>query len=294
MAFSGARLDHGEHDRTPEALKAMLTGETAEVILFHDYQPAIQPDGRLLTVSPQDLKEAPIFDPGMVYLGSDTQTSIPYFAAHLRDPGNLVPVEHFADLRRIAGGMTGRELALTGRAKALMDWHGTHGFCARCGERSAPVKGAAHRVCTACHVEHYPRVNPVAIMLVEHDDSLLLGRQATWPEGSFSALAGFVSPGEDLEECCIREVKEEVGLDVGNVRYLMSQAWPFPAQLMLGLVAQAESRDITVDTSELETAQWFTREEVQAVWDKTGDAFVRPPAFTVAHQLIRAWLVDEG
>jgi len=290
MAFSGGHLDHCDHERTADSLKKILQDDDTRVVLFHDYLPAITPNGRLLLVHPKDLEDFPIFDPGMVFLGRDSSTGRNWFAAHLQDPGDAIPPEQFADLRRIAGTMEPQELAIVGRAKSLIDWHGSHAFCAKCGERSAPAKGAALRVCTGCKTEHYPRISPVAIMLIEHEDHILLGRQAFWPAGSYSALAGFISPGESLEEGCAREIKEEVGLDVSNIRYLMSQSWPFPSQLMLGLISQASNRDITIDKQELENAQWFSRAEVQAVWDKTGDAFVRPPAFTIAHQLVRAWL----
>ena len=290
MAFSGAQLDHCDHERTPEHLKTMLADDDTRVVLFHDYLPALSADGRLLLVHPSDLKDLAIYDPGMVFLGRDTSTGRNWFAAHLQDPGDSIPPEQFADLRRIAGSMEPQELAIVGRAKSLIDWHGSHAFCAKCGERTGPAKAGAVRICRGCQTEHYPRISPVAIMLIEHEDHILLGRQAFWPEGSYSALAGFISPGEDMEEGCAREIKEEVGLDVTNIRYLMSQSWPFPSQLMLGLIAEASSRNVTIDKHELEDAKWFSRDEVQAVWDKTGSAFVRPPAFTIAHQLVRAWL----
>ena len=290
MAFSGGALDHCDTERDREEVTAAMHEPDARVILFSDHDPAVEPDGSLMRVHPSDLEGVALFDPALIFLGREADTRTPWFAAHIQQAGDRFPPERFADLRRMAFGMPGRELAIAGRAKSLMDFHATHQYCGRCGDRTGPVKAASHRVCPGCGAEHYPKVSPVAIMLVERDDKLLLGRQAFWPEGSFSALAGFVSPGEDLEEACAREVMEEVGLKVGNIRYLMSQAWPFPAQLMLGLVAEAEPGEVVVDESELETARWFTRAEVEAVWDKTGDAFVRPPHFTIAHQLVRAWL----
>ena len=292
MAFSGANLDHCDTERDPDTIKAAMREPEARAILFSDYNPAVEPDGSLMEAHPSVLADVAMFDPAIIFLGREADTRRPWFAAHVQDAGDRFPPETFADMRRMAGGMDARDLAITGRARSLLDWHGGNQFCSRCGTKSGTSRGGALRVCPNCNAEHYPRVNPVAIMLVERDDHLLLGRQAFWPEGSFSALAGFVSPGEDLEEACAREVKEEVGLDVTGVRYLMSQAWPFPSQLMLGLVCEAAPGELTIDTTELETAQWFSRAEVQAVWSKTGEAFRRPPAFTIAHQLIRAWLQD--
>jgi len=290
MAFSGANLDHCENERHPDKIQAAMRETSARCVFFHAYKPAFERDGTLLKAHPSELAGRELWDPAIIFLGRDNDTRRPWFAAHLKDPDTLATPDQFHDLRNAAALMAPQDLAITGRAHALVGWHGSHGFCAQCGKRTSPAKGAIIRVCQACSTEHYPRVNPVAIMLVTHEDKLLLGRQPGWPEGSFSTLAGFVSQGEDLEEACIREVKEEVGLDVTNVSYLMSQTWPFPSQLMLGLQCEASGTDITLDENELEAAQWFTREETEAVFAKVGDSFRRPPAFTIAHQLIRKWL----
>ena len=280
MAFSGAELDHCDTERTPEHLRAAAAEPDARALVFGRHGPAVDELGQPLSVHPSEL------DTNFIFLGRELGTRRPWFAA----ADLSLPPERTPDLRTAAGSMDARGLALVGRARSLLHWHRHSGHCANCGGPTTMEKGGAVRHCAACEREIYPLVTPVAIMLVEHDDALLLGRQAGWPPGSFSALAGFVSPGEDLEECCAREVMEEVGVRVRNVRYLMSQAWPFPHQLMLGLACEAEGRELTVDTHELETAEWFTRAEVEAVWAKTGEAFRRPPRFTVAHQLIRAWL----
>lgn len=296
MAFSGAELDHSDHERTDDAVRAAAAEPEARALLFHGLNAGLSPDGRPLSAPVADLGERELADPGLVFLGRSERDRRAWFAAELPDPTGLATVDAFPDMRFSAGAMEPEALAIAGRARALLDWHATHRFCANCGVRSAPAKGGAVRMCGACGREHYPRVNPVAIMLVTHsdggEDSVLLGRQANWPPGSFSTLAGFVSPGEDLEECCAREVHEEVGVRVSDVRYLMSQSWPFPSQLMLGLAARAQSRELTVDESELETARWFTRTEVEAVFAKVGDAFRRPPRFTIAHQLLRHWLQE--
>ena len=290
MAFSGSALDFAETEREPDDVHAAMAEDAARVVVFNNYNPLVEPDGRLKAVRPNDLGGVAVFDPAVIYIGRESESGQPWFAVQVQNADERFPADGFRELRQLAGGMDARELAIAGRARALLEFHGTHQFCGRCGTRTGPGLAGAVRVCTSCKVEIYPRINPVAIMLVERDDHLLLGRQAFWPEGSFSTLAGFVSPGEALEEACAREVKEEVGLDVTDVRYLMSQTWPFPAQLMLGLACTAAPGELVIDEKELETARWFSRAEVEAVWDKTGDAFVRPPAFTIAHQLIRHWL----
>ena len=291
MAFSGAELDHCDTERTAEHLRKAAAEPDARALVFGRYGPAVDQQGQPLSVHPLS-PELGELGTDLIFLGRELDTRRPWFAVRA-DLG--LPPERYPDLRMAAGAMEPRALALVGRARSLLHWHRYSGYCANCGGPTTIRKGGAVRHCGACEREIYPSVTPVAIMLVEHtaengENRLLLGRQAGWPPGSFSALAGFVSPGENLEECCRREVLEEVGVRVRNIRYLMSQSWPFPHQLMLGLACQAEGRELVVDTDELETAQWFTRAEVEAVWSKTGEAFVRPPRFTIAHQLIRAWL----
>lgn len=289
MAFSGGGLDHRDSEREGDTLRAALREVDARTLLFQDYKPALDGEHGLLSVHPSKVPPDRLYDPAFIFLGRDKKRA-PWFAVHLQDGADLLVPDQLFDLRGLARHVSARDLSLAGRAKSLIEWHASHNFCSNCGTRTGTARGGAVRRCPSCATEHYPRVSPVAIMLVEHNDSLLLGRQALWPEGSYSALAGFVSPGEDLEEACAREIKEEVGLDVTDLRYLMSQTWPFPSQLMLGLVARADTRELAIDTTELETARWFTRAEVEAVFAKTGDAFVRPPGFTIAHQMIRRWL----
>jgi len=182
---------------------------------------------------------------------------------------------------------------LAGRARSIFDWHRTHPFCAQCGAGTTSAEGGAKRVCGSCETEHFPRVNPVVIFLIEHEDSVLLGRGNGWPPGYYSALAGFVSPGETIEEAASREGMEEVGARLSDHRYMFCQPWPFPSQLMIGLISQAADKTVRVDEKELEAANWFTRAEVQAVFDGTGEAFMRPMRSTIAHQLLRAWLSDQ-
>ena len=156
-----------------------------------------------------------------------------------------------------------RDAPLFAAALSLARWHSRHRFCANCGHASDIVRGGWSRRCTRCSAEHYPRVDPVVIMLAEHDGRLLLGRQPQYPAGRYSALAGFVELGESIEDAVARELKEEAGIDVRDVCYVASQPWPFPSSLMIGCHAAALSSELTIDTTELDDARWFTREEVR-------------------------------
>ncbi|MBP6363500.1 MAG: NAD(+) diphosphatase, partial [Novosphingobium sp.] len=189
------------------------------------------------------------------------------------------------------------ELAIYGTARSLVDWHARHRYCARCGNPTVLAKGGWQRSCTneVCKAEHFPRVDPVTIMLVEHEGQLLLGRQPRFPPRRFSTLAGFVEPGESIEEAVAREVMEEAGVVVRDVSYVGSQPWPFPSSLMIGCHAHALSAELTVDHTELEEADWFTRAEVAAAMaaamagDEDG-RFIAPPPQAIAHHLLKWWL----
>jgi NAD+ diphosphatase len=176
-------------------------------------------------------------------------------------------------------------------AMSLARWHVRHRFCANCGHASEVVRGGWSRRCPRCSAEHFPRVDPVVIMLVEHDGNVLLGRQPQYPPGRYSALAGFVEVGESVEDAVAREVKEEAGIDVASVRYVASQPWPFPSSLMIGCHAEALSDALTIDTAELEDARWFTRAEVARALAGAEDAsFLPPPPTAIARTLLERWL----
>ncbi|HET9642149.1 MAG TPA: NAD(+) diphosphatase, partial [Burkholderiaceae bacterium] len=201
------------------------------------------------------------------------------------------------------------QLAIYGTARALVGWHARHRFCAQCGSPTDSVRGGWQRNCMSesCNAQHFPRTDPVSIMLVEHDGDLLLGRQPRFPAGRFSALAGFIEPGETIEEAVAREVWEEAGVRVGEVSYVASQPWPFPSSLMIGCHATALTREITIDATELEEARWFTRAEVSeamaAVTPQSnlglgarlessgaGPSFLAPTPNALAWHLLDWWL----
>jgi NAD+ diphosphatase len=204
-------------------------------------------------------------------------------------PGN-VPIDgraHFGLLSQLDAG----DAPVFAAALSLANWHRRHAYCSVCGEPSALTRGGWSRACGSCAAEHYPRADPVVIMLAEHDGRLLLGRQPQYPEGRYSALAGFVEPGETIEAAIARELHEEAGISVSDVRYIASQPWPFPSTLMIGAHAKAADDKLTIDFAELDDARWFSRAEVEAALNNGSDAsFIPPPRFAIARTLIERWV----
>lgn len=208
-----------------------------------------------------------------------------------RGPGE--PGLRVVDLRTIAveGLVPEGELGTLAQAKSLLSWHSRHRFCANCGAATRPATGGLRRDCPACGTQHFPRTDPVAIMLVTRGDRCLLGRQTRFVAGSYSCLAGFVSPGETIEDAVRREVMEEAGIRVGEVAYVASQPWPFPSSLMIGCFGEALSEAVTIDRTELEDARWFARDELVAMLARTHpDGLITPPPMAIAHHLMRTWI----
>jgi len=198
-------------------------------------------------------------------------------------------------LTRLASG----EAATYAVARGLIDWHSRHNHCARCGHSTKVIRSGWARSCVrdtgGCGSEHFPRTDPVVIMLAEHQGAVLVGRQHSWPRGSFSALAGFVEVGESIEEAVARELYEEAGVTARDVRYVASQPWPFPSQLMIACIASVESRQINLDANEIEEAIWVDREGVRAALDRSETApFSPPPPYAIANTLLTAWLSDQS
>lgn len=198
----------------------------------------------------------------------------------------------FAELRRIMTRLSARDAELAATAKAVIGWHQTHRFCARCGAASDMAQGGWQRQCPSCGGQHFPRTDPVVIMLITHGDSVLMGRSPGWPEGMFSLLAGFVEPGETLEAAVRREVMEEAGVPVGAVSYLSSQPWPFPASLMFGCAGQALSMDITIDPVEIEQAMWVSKSEMMMAFAGEHPTLLPARKGAIAHFLLQNWLAD--
>jgi NAD+ diphosphatase len=200
------------------------------------------------------------------------------------------------DLRSIAmqGKVPPDELACVGAGKALVDWHLRHRFCARCGQPTIPDASGWRRDCPSCTAQHFPRTDPVAIMLAVRGDHCLLARQPRFQPGMYSCLAGFIEPGESLEDAVRRETLEEAGIRTGRVRYLATQPWPFPSSLMIGCLAEALNEEIVLEEAELESGRWFSRNEVLAMMKRQHpDGLWCPPRMAIANTLIRAW-ASEG
>ena len=198
----------------------------------------------------------------------------------------------FAELRRVMTWLDPRDAELAATGKAVLGWHRSHGFCACCGAPTEIVQAGWQRQCPSCRASHFPRTDPVVIMLITRGNSVLMGRSPGWPKGMYSLLAGFVEPGETLEAAVRREVFEEAGVRVGRVDYLASQPWPFPASLMFGCRGDAETTEITVDPKELEDALWVSREEMMAVFAGTHPAILPARKGAIAHFLLENWLAD--
>ena len=285
LLFTGHDLDRDDHARAdPTQLEALRARGDARLLALDGTMPRFGEDGLeftdLSSIQPDD---------ELVYLG--LREGAPLFVA-VPPQGDLRPAASIRETMMALMQLPPAQLALFGGARSIADWHARHRFCANCGSDTVLAKGGWQRSCGTCDAQHFPRVDPVAIMLVEHDGALLVGRGRGWPERTYSALAGFIEPGESVEEGVAREVWEEVGVKVRDVSYIASQPWPFPSQLMIGCHCFADERHMTIDITEIEDARWFTREEVEDALANGQDArsFVPPPRAAIAHYLLQHWL----
>jgi NAD+ diphosphatase len=318
VTFGGSGLDRAAHIRSDKAALAAARArrDAASVVLWRG-KPLVCGTGlERLAMIPLD---HPVLNAGHgvavpepVFLGCD-ETGKPIFASDISswepedvdlsslglflDPSEQAhpdfPKGHiFVELRRLMTRLSRRDAELAATAKAIIGWHDSHRYCAKCGEASDMTEAGWQRVCGSCRAHHFPRTDPVVIMLITHDNSVLMGRSPGWPEGMYSLLAGFVEPGETLEAAVRREVFEEAGIEVGAVSYLASQPWPFPASLMFGCAGHALSREIRIDPVEIEDATWVTRDDMMTAF--AGEHPVLKPARrgAIAHFLLQNWLAD--
>lgn len=284
--FTGATLDRAEHLRTDEQkLAAARADPRARLLVLDGLQPLIDAGGRLGWVP---LAETAT-DNELVLLGLDG--GVPCFAELRFDQVGAID-RSLGVMQRLAR-LPAAEAALYGGARSVVDWHYRHRYCANCGTPTLPFRAGWGRRCPHCRSEHFPRVDPVVIMLAEYGGKVLLGRQPVFPPRFYSALAGFVEPGESLEEAVRRELFEEAGVHADAVRYVVSQPWPFPSSLMIGCVAQVASDALVLDATEIEDAIWVDRGEVEAALAGAPDArFVAPPPVALACSLLMMWLAQ--
>lgn len=284
LGFIGNRLDRDDRiRRDPEALWAMTMHPQARWLVLDSLNPAVRGEGDDFDLLWVRRSEAPTGD--QVFLGVD-EAGVPRFAV----AGSAAGLDGTAmDARAAAMQLGDARAGIVAQARSLLDWHARHGFCANCGGRTKMEKAGYARRCEVCSTEHFPRTDPVAIMLAIDGDRCLLGRQPRFPRGFYSALAGFVEPGESFEEAVVRELYEEAGIRTGRVRYVASQPWPFPSNLMMGALAEAVSTDIRIDEEELEEALWVSRDDVRASLAGNGP-FKAPPPLAIAHTLLKTWV----
>jgi NAD+ diphosphatase len=285
--FAGARLDRVTgHRRDPEWVAARAADPASRAVVAAEA--AVLVDGEALALPAL----RPLLEAGAQPLLLGMQDGHALFAVDAEglDTGVLAPAE-LVSVRDIAPRLAQDEGGLIAYAAALLNWHRRHRFCSVCGHPSDVEEAGLLRRCPACGAEHHPRTDPVVIMLVvdEPRDRVLLGRQASWPPGRYSALAGFVEPGESLEDAVAREVLEEAGVEVAGARYVSSQPWPFPSSLMLGFTVGYVDGEAGATDGELDDARWFTRAELEAAAAGHGDAEL-PPPLAIARSLIDGWL----
>ncbi len=290
IGFTGSPLDRADAMRKDDAAMVMARADrNARWLVLDDLRPVVDDADALRWFSRDEVPgEAPA-----VFLGlADGAPRFAVAATGLGRPGDPRGVG-----AALAASASPGDAAIFAQARSLLDWHARHRFCANCGAPTRSAKAGYERVCDACGAHHFPRTDPVVIMLalldVDGEPHALVGRQPRFPRRFFSALAGFVEPGESLEEAVRRELFEEAGIVTRRVRYVASQPWPFPSSLMVGAFAEATGTgELTLDDDEIEAAQWVTKAEVRAALAGRGD-WLAPPPLAIAHTLLRAWAGSE-
>jgi NAD+ diphosphatase len=293
VGFAGNRIDRQSENRSEDSLEAALRDSNVRLILTRGGRMHLKQAGEGFDgyFSPDEAKALGAKLEHAVLLGRSVSGPVVAAPAGL-EPDDLPEGMKAIDFRSVyIQGLVGAEtLGELGQGASLLHWNHTQRFCGRCGARTEMRIGGYKRVCTGCNAEHFPRTDPVAIMLAVTRDHCLLGRSPHFPPGMYSALAGFIEPGETIEQAVRRETLEEAGIRLGRVVYHASQPWPFPHSLMIGCFGEAISDDIRFDGNELEDCRWFPREEVHAILAGTHEAEIRcPPPGAIAHHLIRAW-----
>ena len=301
--FTGSPLDRAGNERRDRAwIEDQHAHPARRYLALRDLEALVEndPAPTVAWLAPDELPGGAL-DGEAVLLGLDG--AAPRFAIDLTAVdeealgGPLAAGRRFAEVRGVSPDLPVRDTAILAQARSLVDWHARHRFCAACGAATSPRNGGLMRVCEGCGAEHFPRVDPVVIVLIIDGDRCLLVSGRGRPGSNYTCIAGFMEQGETVEEAVRREVREEAGVEVAAVRYHSSQPWPFPASLMLGCHAEAASESIAIDPEEIKDARWFDRADVaQAIAFAAGEIegesgldFGVPAPFTISHQLIRAW-----
>lgn len=301
IPFTGNPLDRASEKRTDAAwIEAARRAPASLILPLWRLQPFLVGEA-----ASQIGARLGMFEPGLcdglaapnapcVFLGLDKDRAV--FALDLSeaaDPqsgGPLAGLGRFSEARAAAMALPAGEAAILGQAKAMVDWHQRHGFCARCGAATTLVDAGYRRHCSACGADHFPRTDPVVIMLAISGDRCLVGRGKQFPPGMYSALAGFIEPGETIEEAVRRELKEESGIETGSVTYKFNQPWPFPSSLMIGCFAEALTTELQVDENELAEARWIEKGLARAIFEgRRIEGLWLPPPIAIAHHLIKTW-----
>ena len=307
VTFGGSGLDRaGQYRRDPVQIAHLW--QSGHVLLMWHGRPLLTNGAQLAFLAADHALsgrvETAIFlglNDGVGVFAQDISAWVPdeptaqqagFFDTSVQHHPDLPDAQIFHELRAVMALLSPRDAELAATARALLEWHRSHGFCATCGAKSNMVHAGWQRSCPACSAQHFPRTDPVVIMLITHGNRVLLGRGPTWPEGMYSLLAGFVEPGETIEAAVRREVFEESGILVGAVDYLASQPWPFPASLMIGCRGEALSCAITLDPEELQDARWVSREDMVAAYAGSHPLIKPGRRGAIAHFLISNWLAD--
>jgi NAD+ diphosphatase len=279
LAFVNSPIDRSAHLRKDQIALAAIAGSKKSRLVRICSDQVLMRDGKLVDQPEDGARD----NDGQIFLGLDAD-GVAWFATRVTEQDGLVPLRSiFVD-----GILPKPVVDLLAQARSLVHWHERHGFCANCGSATAMQDAGYRRVCASCKAEHFPRTDPVVIMAIRHGDDFLLGRQSSWPVGMYSTLAGFMEPGETIEQAVQREVLEEADIRVGKVSYLASQPWPFPSSIMIGVEGEALSRDITIDPSELEDARWVSRDMLHLMLQgkhPEGHFASRPQA--IAHYILQ-------
>jgi NAD+ diphosphatase len=299
-AFATNALDRADHLRTdPEILGMHMRSETSKCLLFASGEVLGDETGDIEWVSPSSLRFLPVHETIFLGLEGDEMRYAASLNGTPHEFDDMFEDAKFRDVRATAMKLTSMvdgashpSLGIIAQAKSMLSWHESHGFCAKCGSKTETIKAGYERKCPECDTSHFPRTDPVVIMLITDGDRILMGRGPHFPPNFFSALAGFMEPGETVEAAVARETHEEASISVENVRYINSQPWPWPSSLMIGCIADATTTDIKINDGELEDVRWFERREILEARSGEATDLMLPPNIAIARSLIEHWLAE--